>query len=81
MLMLELHHLSVSVGNRPILHGISLCVPVGELHVLLGPNGSGKSSILATTMGLAPFTVAGGEIRYRGQNLAGFGIDARAQAG
>ena len=81
MTMLELDQVSVAVGDKPILHDISLAVPAGKVHVLLGPNGSGKSSILSAAMGLAPFEVTSGEIRYRDQNLAGLGIDERAQAG
>ena len=79
--MLELRNISVSAGDKPILHDVSLTVNAGEVHVLLGPNGSGKSSILAAIMGLAPFEVTGGEILYRGQNIGGLDIDERARTG
>ena len=79
--MLELRDLSVSVGDKAILHDITLAVNAGEVHVLLGPNGSGKSSILAAIMGLPPFDVTKGEILYRGQDLSGLSIDERARAG
>ena len=79
--MLELRNLSVSAGDKAILHDVTLAVNAGEAHVLLGPNGSGKSSILAALMGLPPFDVTKGEILYRGQDLSGLSIDERARAG
>ena len=79
--MLELRDLSVSVGDKAILHDVTLAVNAGEAHVLLGPNGSGKSSILAAIMGLPPFDITKGEILYRGQDLSGLSIDERARAG
>ena len=79
--MLELRNLSVSAGDKAILHDVTLAVNAGEAHVLLGPNGSGKPSILAAIMGLPPFDVTKGEILYRGQDLSGLSIDERARAG
>ena len=79
--MLELHNVTVSVGDKTILHNIDLKVNPGEVHVLLGPNGSGKSSILSAIMGLEPFEVTEGEILYRGQNIGELEIDARARLG
>jgi iron complex transport system ATP-binding protein len=43
---LELDDLSVDIGGRRIVSGISLQVPDGGFAGLLGPNGSGKSTIL-----------------------------------
>lgn len=41
--LLQVRNLSVSVEDKPILHGIDLEVRPGETHVLMGPNGAGKS--------------------------------------
>lgn len=83
--MLEIDHLTVSVptaeGPREVVRDLSLRVPDGELHVLLGPNGSGKSSLLAATMGLAPYEVTQGDIRLGGESLIGLPPDARAARG
>ena len=79
--MLELRDISVSAGDKAILHDVSLTVNAGEAHVLLGPNGSGKSSILSAIMGLPPFKVTKGDILYRGENINDRSIDERARAG
>jgi len=49
----ELHvdGLRVAVEGKPILDGVDLRVPVGEVHVLMGPNGSGKSTLAYSLMG------------------------------
>ena len=44
--LLQVRNLSVSVEDKPILHGIDLEVRPGETHVLMGPNGAGKSTLL-----------------------------------
>ena len=49
--LLQVRNLSVSVEDKPILHGIDLEVRPGETHVLMGPNGAGKSTLGYTIMG------------------------------
>lgn len=79
--ILEIRDIDVSADTTPILHGVTLEVKRGELHVLLGPNGSGKSTLLAAIMGLPPFTVTRGEIIFKGKRIDQLPIDERARLG
>jgi Fe-S cluster assembly ATP-binding protein len=36
--MLKINNLHVSVGDKPILKGLTLDVPAGEVHAIMGPN-------------------------------------------
>ncbi len=79
--MLEFNGVSVAVGGKTVVEGVDLAICAGELHVLMGPNGSGKSSLLAAAMGLAPYQVTGGDIRFDGQSILSLGTDERARLG
>ncbi|MEM1314288.1 MAG: ATP-binding cassette domain-containing protein [Pseudomonadota bacterium] len=79
--MLAIENLTVTVDGNRILDGIDLELPDGELHVLLGPNGSGKSSLLAAIMGLPPFEISGGEIRFDGMPIQDLNVQERARLG
>src|ERR1700721_2972476 len=41
-MMLEIHGLTASIGDKPILKGIDLTVPAGEIHAIMAPTGPGK---------------------------------------
>ena len=51
---LEIHDLTVSYHNKPVLWGIDLVVPPGKLIGIIGPNGAGKSTLIKAAMGLLP---------------------------
>lgn len=72
-LLLEVKDLQKSFGDRKVLDGINLQVNKGEVIVILGPSGCGKSTFLRCLNGLE--SVQGGEILYRGRNLAEGNID------
>jgi len=79
--ILEVCDLSVSVGERPVLKGVSLAVLPGEVHVLLGPNGGGKTTLLMAVMGMPGYRVTGGRILFSGADVTKLAADVRARAG
>ena len=50
--MIELRHLTVGYGGKPVVEDVSLAFPEGAVTVILGPNGSGKSTLLKAALGL-----------------------------
>jgi Fe-S cluster assembly ATP-binding protein len=79
--MLEIRNLSASVAGKPILRGIDLTVPAGEIHALMGPNGSGKSTLGYVLAGREEYEVTGGEVRFDGRDLLAMEPEERAAAG
>jgi Fe-S cluster assembly ATP-binding protein len=79
--MLEIRGLSVAIGDRQILHDVTLSVPVGETHALFGPNGGGKTTLLMAIMGSPRCRVLKGKIRFDGQDITDFPMDERARLG
>ncbi len=75
---LELHKVSISVGGRALLRGLSARVAPGDVLAVMGVSGSGKSSLLAWIAGTLdePFA-ASGELRLDGASLAGTPIQQR----
>jgi manganese/zinc/iron transport system ATP- binding protein len=53
---LEIHDLTVAYHKRPVLWGIDLVVPPGQLIGIVGPNGAGKSTLIKAAMGLLPLS-------------------------
>ncbi len=53
-LPLEIHDLTVAYHKKPVLYGIDLEVPAGQLVGIVGPNGAGKSTLIKTIMGMIP---------------------------
>ena len=48
---IDIKQLSVTLGDRQILHDINVSVPVGKITTLIGPNGCGKSTLLRSMIG------------------------------
>jgi branched-chain amino acid transport system ATP-binding protein len=77
--VLAIHELEVRHGAVDAVRGLSLEVDRGEIVGLIGPNGAGKSSTLHAVMGLVP--AAGGDVRLRGDSLAGQSPEEVARRG
>ena len=58
---IEIRNLHASVNDLPILRGIDLIVPRGELHAIMGPNGNGKSTLAKVIVGDPEYTVTEGD--------------------
>src|SRR5450432_1557413 len=79
--MLDIRGLTVSIGDKPILKGIDLTVPQGEVHALMGPNGSGKSTLGYVLSGRDDYTVTAGTVTFNGADLLDMEPEQRAAAG
>ena len=78
---LVIEGLHVSVEGTPILKGIDLHVPKGEVHALMGPNGSGKSTLANTLMGHPAYKVTSGSVTFKRQDILELATDERARLG
>jgi Fe-S cluster assembly ATP-binding protein len=78
---LEIRGLEVSVEGKDILKGIDLVVRQGETHALMGPNGSGKSTLANVLMGRPGYTITGGQVLFKGEDISKLTADKRAERG
>jgi Fe-S cluster assembly ATP-binding protein len=81
--MLEIKNLHVSLAEEgtPILKGVSLIVPKGQVHAIMGPNGSGKSTLAYVLAGRDDYEVTEGEILWNGESVLEMEPDERAAKG
>ncbi|MEZ5791703.1 MAG: ATP-binding cassette domain-containing protein [Nitratireductor sp.] len=76
-LVVEVRDLTVHLGNRDVLNGLSIDVRRGEILGIVGSSGSGKSVLLRTIIGLLPKT--SGSILLFGKDNAALAVDDRQQ--
>jgi Fe-S cluster assembly ATP-binding protein len=78
---LNIQGLAAAINDKPILKGIDLKLPQGEVHALMGPNGSGKSTLGYVLAGREDFAVTAGSVSFNGLDLLGMEPEQRAAAG
>ena len=79
--MLQITDLHATVADKPILKGLTLTVPAGEVHAIMGPNGAGKSTLSYVLGGRPGYEVTGGSVTFNGQDLLDLEPHERAAAG
>jgi Fe-S cluster assembly ATP-binding protein len=78
---LSISNLHVSVGDKPILKGLTLDVPAGEVHAIMGPNGAGKSTLGYALSGRPGYEATEGTVSWQGQDLLDLEPAERAAKG
>lgn len=83
--MLKLDDLHATVGDedaaKPIIKGLSLEVPAGEVHAVMGPNGAGKSTLSYVLTGRGGYDVTGGAATLDGVDILDMDPEERAAKG
>jgi Fe-S cluster assembly ATP-binding protein len=79
--MLEITNLHATVADKPILNGLTLSVPAGEVHAIMGPNGAGKSTLSYVLGGRPGYKVTDGSVTFMGEDLLAMEPHERAAAG
>ena len=81
MSQLVIQDLHVSIGDKPVVKGLSLSVNQGEVHAIMGPNGTGKSTLAKAIAGHPEYAITGGDVLLDGRSVLPMEPDERARAG
>jgi Fe-S cluster assembly ATP-binding protein len=79
--MLSIQNLHATVADKPIIKGLTLDVPAGEVHAIMGPNGAGKSTLSYVLTGREGYDVTGGTATLDGEDLLSLDPNERAARG
>ena len=82
---IEFHNVTLMLGGRAVLAGVSLKIAPGELVGVLGPNGAGKTTLMRAVLGLVPASQGSihvlGRPAARSNQMVGYMPQARSAAG
>ena len=78
---LVIKDLHAKVEDTPILKGVNLEIPKGEIHAIMGPNGSGKSTLSKVIAGHDDYSVQSGSVTMDGKDLLDMDVDERSREG
>ena len=53
-MLLEVSDLSISYGEHPIVHNVSLSLDEGKVIAIVGESGSGKTTVIRAILGCLP---------------------------
>jgi Fe-S cluster assembly ATP-binding protein len=67
VLKIDNHH--ATVAGKPILKGLTLTVPAGEIHAIMGPNGAGKSTLAYVLGGRPGYEVTEGNVTFNPESV------------
>ena len=76
-----LKNLTIKIGDRTLLEPFTYTVCRGQRLIIAGPNGAGKSTLGYVLMGAPKYTVTGGQILFKGEDITHESTDKRAKAG
>ena len=76
---LSLTNVTKSFGAVPVVQGVTLEIPAGQVVCLIGPNGAGKTTLLNLVAG--DLSVSGGEIRIRDRDVTSRSAHQRSGMG
>ncbi|MES3029172.1 MAG: Fe-S cluster assembly ATPase SufC [Pseudomonadota bacterium] len=79
--MLSISNLHAEIDGKPILKGLTLDVPAGEVHAIMGPNGAGKSTLSYVLTGRQGYEVTEGTATLDGEDLLALEPSERAARG
>jgi Fe-S cluster assembly ATP-binding protein len=78
--VLHINNLHATIGDKPILKGLSLTLNPGEIHAIMGPNGAGKSTLGYVLSGRPGYEVTEGSVTFTPHRLpaldAGLGFSS-----
>ena len=73
--LVEIRDLQFAYGDRPLLSGLNMEFPRGQIIAVMGGSGSGKTTLGRAVLGLAPVT--GGSIQLNGHEISHASRDER----